>query len=347
NCALSAGLFLVWTALARMEAGGGRLAVWKSLLTAIGCMMLVYARLPFDVTAAAFLCLLSVLLGRKGRPIGAGMAAGLALLVRLDSIVFLPLLPWRRRDFALRALPGILLALILAGSINLYRFGGVLEDGHSQDPAMGLSAPLDGIAGLLASPGKGMIWYAPMGAAAVALICLSGRRDWYAYLVPLALGLLLHSLLHDWTGGTGWGPRFLFPAIVFACIPLLARWAGEAGRSWWPVLPALWGVLICCAAVWSHVTDLERELGEDSFEAPSRQAVIWSPAHSPLFVSLERLGAGEPDLLPWRAAQERPALLAPLLAAQVLAGVLLASGSLVAGRISRRPGVAESQGVSA
>lgn len=294
--ALSAMLFAAWLSLCR-RVNGSTPPAWKAILVMTGGMALVYARLPFDVTAAALLCTASLAASAAGRDGTAGALIGAALLVRLDSAVFLPslLYGWRR---SARLLPGIACALALIAAANLHRFGSILEDGHSQDPAMAIEPGLAGLAGLLASPGKGLVWFAP-----IALLAIPRHRGW-RLAAPLLLGIALHSQLHDWTGGTGWGPRFLFTALPAFLAPLAApRREGDLFG-----LTAAWGVVLTVAATWSNPSAIERSLGADAFDDPSRQAVIWQPSRSPLLYSITSTGSGTPDLFCAGAlAESRPA----------------------------------------
>lgn len=261
---------------------------WKLLLAGAGSMALTYSRLPFDVTAAALLCTAALLESGRGRDRAAGLALGAALLVRLDSIVFLPSLV--RREGWRRLAPGIVAALLLLGAYNLARFGSPLSDGHSMDPAMAFTPGLAGLAGLVASPGKGLLWYAPL-----VLPAVFARRSWRTAM-PLVLSILLHSQLRDWTGGAGWGPRFLFPAIPAFVAPLLKE------RLRWPILAAgALGVLVTAASGWSDPVAVEQSLGADGFEAPSRQLVLWDATRSPLLHCILGLGSGTPDLLAFTA----------------------------------------------
>ncbi|MCC6872420.1 MAG: hypothetical protein IT351_08590 [Candidatus Fermentibacter sp.] len=292
TCAvLSAALFAVWFSLCT-EVNGTAPGKWKFLLVAVGGMAAVYSKLPFDVTAAALLCTASLLSSMRGRDAAAGALLGAALLVRLDSIVFLPSLFAGRRS--LRLVPGIAAALLVIAALNRFRFGSVFEDGHSQDPAMAFAPGAAGLVGLLASSGKGLVWFAPM-----VLPAIPRHRGW-RLAMPLLLGIALHSQLYDWTGGTGWGPRFLFPALPAFLAPLAAP-----GRGGLPFkAAALWGVLLTLAAVWSNPCAVERSLGADSFDDPSRQAVIWSPARSPLLHTLAEIGSGAPDIFCVTVSQE-------------------------------------------
>ena len=336
NSLMSLLLFLLLVILVEKE-GGRTPRPSAMLLGAVCSMMPIYARLPFDVTAAAVFSCAAVVLSSRERNLEAGFAIGFALLTRLDSLVFLPALVAAggglRRE-KLRLVPGLLFFLLLTAAANAYRFGSPLEDGHGLDPPMALSAPLDGLAGLLASPGKGLIWYAPLSLVAVFPAARTRRRA-IIYLSPFILSLVLHSFLRDWSGGTGWGPRFLFPQLPLLFVPLLAS---VPRRGWVLALirvALVWSLLICLAGVWSSPTALEQRLGPDLFDDPGRQEVLWKPSRSPLLVSLTRLGRGEPDLLAWRASGTKPSLVWPLAGLQVGAAMALGIAGIVLHRKRR------------
>lgn len=323
-CALtSAGLVAAWSGLCR-RCNGSPPGTARMILLALSGMALVYGRMPFDVTAAALLCVAAMNESMDGRHSNAGAALGAAMLVRLDSVVFLPSLVRGRRSVAGMA-PGIAAALALLGAYNLFRFGSPFEDGHSMDPAMAFSPGFAGLAGLLFSPGKGLLWYAP-----AAFIALAKSKDW-RMAAPFALSLLLHSQIRDWTGGTGWGPRFLFTALP----PLLAPLAAP-GRTG-PLLLAAgaWAVVCSSAAVWSDPAAVEQSLGADAFDDPSRQAVIWQPSRSPLAASIARMGHGTPDLFPFTAGELSPAAGAAAGALQAALAAAFAAAALSRSRRMR------------
>jgi hypothetical protein len=312
TCA-AASLLLVhsWRRLSRAAYGslpGAGMTVSLGLCS----MALVYGRMPYDVTAAAFLGTLALALSLEGREVAAGLAMGAALLVRLDCIVFLPSLVRSGRSL-LKLAPGVALAALLIAGANWTRFGSPFEDGHSQDPAMAFTPGVAGMAGLLASPGKGLVWYAP---AAVAALFAKPR---IRLALPFLLALPLHGLLYDWTGGTGWGPRFLFPAIpaLLAVLSLPGRRRILVG-----ILTA-WAVVCTAAAVWSDPAAVEQSLGADSFEEASRQEVIWSFERSPLFTSIGLIGRMPPDLFAAHVREAMPSAFPAVVAGQaLLAGIL-------------------------
>jgi hypothetical protein len=172
-----------------------------------------------------------------------GLAAGLLLTTRIASGAALPLIglyvawaalrAWRReRSPAAGLLPpaawalGLLPGAALLAWYNLARFGTALASGYASESGL-FTTPLgEGLYGLLLSPGKGVIWYAPPLLLALPGSWLLWRRGGRAA-VLLGWGLFLsHLLLYarwgEWQGGGVWGPRFLLPVVA----PLLVLAAG-------------------------------------------------------------------------------------------------------------------------
>lgn len=289
NCCLSLALVGFWYAAARRRFG--EVPVQRFILVAAGSMALVYGRMNFDVTAAAASAMAAFYFFGKDRSFLAGALFGFSILVRADSVLLLPLFLTRRRD-VLKLAAGAAPFLLLLLSANWYRFGSPFLDGHSQDPAVAIEPFRGGIPGLLLSPGKGLLYYAPL-----CILALFHQDDWRLW-TPFALSLVFHGMLHDWTGGTGWGPRFLFTSLPFLLMPLCRKGAG--GRLFMPV--ALAGIAVALPALWSNPSHIEQAAGADLFDDPSRQAVIWDFTSSPLFLSFGRLFRGAPDLLGTYAA---------------------------------------------
>jgi hypothetical protein len=272
----------------------GQVPFTRFLAVSVGTMALIYGRMPYDVTTAAALALWGAWFMQTDRPFIAGVLLGSALLVRLDSVVLLPIYWTEEKNFekfvvaAMGAFPFVLGTL----AYNFHRFGSILSDGHSHDPAMALDMFSRGIPGLLLSSGKGLFWYAPL-----TVLAIFHCGDW-RFWSPLVFSLILHGFLHDWTGGTGWGPRFLFMVVPVLFMPLMRP--GTGGKIY-RVLAAL-SLLITVVACVTDTNALERRLGADEFDFQSRQAVVWSPDRSPLLQTLLHPDFSHPDLLGYHAA---------------------------------------------
>ncbi len=167
-----------------------------------------------------------------------GAALGAAFLTRSLSapaivvigLLFAAVLWAERRSRGSRALLADLgwfavPALVLFGvfvATNLARFGDPFEQGYGGVVSIEgyFNYPLHhGLAGLLASPGQGLVWMAP-GALLAAFACvdLLRRREFF---LPLALlfvavaVLVPVALTVGWHGAWGYGPRYVLPLVPF------------------------------------------------------------------------------------------------------------------------------------
>lgn len=163
------------------------------------------------------------------RPPNLLLAAGIALYVLLD------------RELDLRRRAWFFLSALLVGSLflayNLHFFhhplGGYVRLVQDLGGAAFLShSPLAGIAGLLASPGKGLFVFSPFLLFLLARPfgrgqeAPQGDRLLNACLALGAFSLLFLYAKADWRGGYGYGPRFLvdlLPLLVWWLVPVMAR----------------------------------------------------------------------------------------------------------------------------
>lgn len=236
-----------------------------------------YARLAFAEPLSGLLVLIAVLLlwvGPHATPgsthpsrmtiLGIGLCLGFAVLVKPANGIYIPVtmfyLAWSLSkdgtgDMRLRSLlsdtlrriaPGLAVAIagmlpgvLLTGYFNAMRYGSPFITGYENE---GFTTPLHvGLYGLLFSPGKGIIYFAPpviLLPFALVYIWRSGKSQlraetlWFACQAALVFGF--HALWSSWEGNVAWGPRFLIPFIPFMLWPLgaLAQvvWAR---RVWW------------------------------------------------------------------------------------------------------------------
>ena len=142
-----------------------------------------------------------------------------------------------------------------------------------------------GLAGLVASPGRGLIFYAPI--VLVAIIAAARTRDLTARLVALGLvaQVLVMACFHMWWGGVCFGPRFLAEAVWVAVwlAPLVPapRWLVAAASVVTVAVGGL-GLLLWRAEQWEarRMPDID-------------QSALWDFADSPL-TALGRDISGEP-----------------------------------------------------
>ncbi len=158
-----------------------------------------------------------------------GLALGFGILTKSVLAMTLPAfvlyLWWRTRGAVKQRIRAQLLFLgplmlmgIVIAVLNLHRFQSIVEFGYGEE-AFRFTTPLwTGLYGLVLSPSKGMLFYAP-----VTLLLPLGlrfiyrrRRDEFIFFCLLfALLLLPISKWWSWEGGSSWGPRLLYPLLPF------------------------------------------------------------------------------------------------------------------------------------
>ncbi len=305
--------------------------VLRFIAIAICGMLLVYGRMTFDVTAAAAAAMAGFYFSLHDRMLAAGFCLGFAILVRADSLLLLPLF-WSDWTSMKKLIGGLVPFILLILFLNWYRFGNPFIDGHGQDPAIAFEPFKGGIPGLLLSPGKGLLFYAPL-----CIFALFVQKEWRLW-TPFVLSLVFHGMLHDWSGGTGWGPRFLFTTLPFLLLALSARGAG--GKLFRVI--AILGIIVCIPALWSNPSLLEQTSGADLFDEPSRQAVLWTWSSSPLVSAFRNFAAGVPDLFGATAAASAGISIWIGILAQAIAALALAAGGMLVLNRSRCIGKSES-----
>jgi hypothetical protein len=170
-----------------------------------------------------------------------------------------------------------------AAAANLLRFGSLLETGYGDYVGEFTTPLLRGVYGLVLSPGRGLVWYAPL--ALVALLG-AGRLDRRARVLLYGTTLVALAVVARWWawhGASAWGPRLLLPVLPLVCAPA-ALVAGRAvrGALLAGALLNLPGVLIAPGAWMGWVESLAPPPGESWPQAGNvRTSVV--PALTPLW----------------------------------------------------------------
>jgi len=123
-------------------------------------------------------------------------------------------------------------SLLVIGLYNCVRFNTPFRSGYAQ--TVGFWTPVaEGLYGLLLSPNKGLLFYAPALLLSVVslpfFIKRHGREG--AFLLALFLApTVMFAKWMDWEGGLAWGPRYLvavLPLLMPLCAPGLAWLLGR------------------------------------------------------------------------------------------------------------------------
>ena len=156
---------------------------------------------------------IAVLLVAFGCVVAAGRRRRAGELQRAPAPL-LPLVAW--------ALGPALVGMLLFLAMNAWRFGDPTESGYGAAVFSGSffsNALHHGLAGILVSPGRGLLWLAP------ALVCVPWgwmearrRREllWRWTSVGIVLAVFVPpALTHTWHGAWTFGPRYVLPALPF------------------------------------------------------------------------------------------------------------------------------------
>jgi hypothetical protein len=186
-----------------------------------------------------------------------GFALGYAVFTKALLLILIPsygLYLWMRPEASqrqkLRNLGWFVLPLVFwagtMGALNLHRFGSVFEFGYGGETTRFTTPLLTGLYGLLASPTKGLIFYAPLTLLvpwSLMKFRKSRSRELVFFLSTLGLIVLINSKWWSWEGGISWGPRLLMPVIPL--LTICAAMILESGK--WPL--RLFGVCVAAGAL--------------------------------------------------------------------------------------------------
>jgi len=209
--------------------------------TLLGTYLLPYGRDFFAEPLVALGLVVTVERALAGRELQAGAALALAVLARPQAAAFVPIL-WaflllRGGGIAAvaRTLPPLAAAAIVCAAYNLYRFGDALELGYRPPADPGFTTPLlEGAAGLLASPEKSVVLFAPAIVLVPLALAALWRRDRHVVLLLVAIftaTFVLAATWWSWQGGWSWGPRLLIPGVALVLVALAPWIAASAARA--------------------------------------------------------------------------------------------------------------------
>jgi hypothetical protein len=255
---------------------------WLAAITyGFGTIALVYTRDFFADPLLAFLVALGTALAfRQNFSWVIVLLTALAVLAKPTGFILGPVLSvylfWKTRRFWLSLLPGVgtTLGLAVYFLYNFYRFENFRTFGHHW--AFSVRFVPEGVAGLLISPGGGLLWFCPcVVLSVVALTRIKTRRPELWTIIALAVScVLLHSFWVSWNGGWSWGPRLLLPVL-----PGLVALTGVLSDGWRKllILSAVLGFLLTAPNLVSFYTRYYSEVNEGGISGAD---LMWHPSRS-------------------------------------------------------------------
>jgi hypothetical protein len=174
---------------------------------------------------------------------------------------------------------GLAIGLAPLGWYNLARFGSPLATGYALGAGEDFSGSVArGLAGLLLSPYRGVVWFVPLALAALLVAPRAWRRapaEVGLALGTFALTLLTYAAWWTWWGGYAWGPRFLLPGLPLLALVVPLAWP-SLGRGARLAVGGL-GALSALAQLPGALVDF------NPFERALRERWPAFPAEGPLF----------------------------------------------------------------
>ncbi len=191
---------------------------------------------------------------------------------------------------------------------NYVRFGDIFEHGYQEAvfrryglTELFAAKPLPTILSVLASPGKGLLWYCP-----ILLVAVFGFRDFYKkfpFLLTLCLVAALGSLVFNsfftiWAGDLAWGPRFQTSIIPLLLLPIVEIYSRKQSSF----RKILFGVFLSTSLLVQSASVLYNfnlEFWQNPRHGPVPNDYTWKLEESHLLLRFRNIALhlqGEPDL---------------------------------------------------
>jgi hypothetical protein len=221
----------------------------------------------------------------------AGFAASAAATMRsTDVLIVVPALVWVLYTHRRRRLRLILLSLPPIAGLLAYQ---VHYFGLTHGPDAGTAAPvwafftqtssLEGLGGLLLSPGRGLLVYSPVlvfSVVGVLVSLVSGPMLLRSLALGVVFVVILVSHWFRWWGGHAWGPRLLAdttPVLCFLMYPLTETLDRRR------VVKALFVLLAACSILVHGLGAFLYDARWDAlFDVDVNHAAVWSWRAGPL-----------------------------------------------------------------
>jgi hypothetical protein len=298
-----------------------RRALMIAVLCAVGTLIWPYSKIGMDTTLMAMLAMTvfaaawavnrpttgrmallgcSVAMTINSKPYGALLLLGVLPLL-------LPTLLRLVREHRVRVV-GVLAVPVIAGLAvfawyNWYRTGSVTNTGYALTAGPLLAMPISA-AGLLISPGKGLVFYSPLVVLGILGLRELWRRDGplaATVVLTASINIVLIAIPPYWADET-WGPRYIVPTAWLLVLPI-AWWLTTRRRRRWLAAVAVAAVCFQFGGVFASyvsVAAADTLAGGESvylITNPTGRVAYgddgprWVPQASPLLFNLELTAA--------------------------------------------------------
>lgn len=295
--------------LLAFEIGAGvRGAVVATVLVGLASPLWPYAKSDFTEPLATLGLLGAVLFLVRARSRSSslnfalsGLFFSLALLAKVTALLALPALAAyalfvavnvsahhdpQRFLYTLTRLTrwaaGVGLGIALTLEYNLVRFGSLTDTGYRNVDDRPFHAPLlDGLVGLLVSPGKGVLWYCPLLLLTIPFWRSFARRRPTETLLIASMALptlLVYATYPVWWGGYCWGPRYLVPVLPLGLLPLVSVGRLWLRRGWRRALV----VALTAVAIVVQILGVAVQAARYLVSGVKDSQYLWTPSDSPL-----------------------------------------------------------------
>ena len=171
----------------------------------------------------------------------AGAFAGLALAIRPTNLALLPALAlalWFQAARPMQYLRVFALPALSAVVITAYNFAVFRQLTGGYSGRLGRRF-LEGLPGILLSPGRGLLIYTPIVIFACAVFFPRARQSRHQHL-PVVIAAGVFCVLHigiiaawpNWWGGYCWGPRLLTEVYAPVIVLIAAGLPAISGKAW-------------------------------------------------------------------------------------------------------------------
>ncbi len=243
---------------------------------------------------------------------GCGVCAGCAMMIRPTNLALAPALAvglWMQRGTAmrfLRLLAGPAVGVALVAAYNLRAFGQI-SGGY---PARLTGSFFGGLAGVLASPGRGLLIYTPLVIFAVCGLLPEAREARRRH-APLVTAALVFGAIHlaivakweTWWGGYCWGPRLMTEMVAPLMILIAVGVAAMERHRWKKLFLAV--TVYCCLiqaiGVFCYPKGRWDHLPVSVNAEPGR---LWDWSDNPIGRTVRGGLAWEPYAVVWAAVTE-------------------------------------------